>query len=360
MKAAICREFGAPLSIEEIELDPPGRGEVRLRVAACSICHSDISFMKGYWGRQPPFLLGHEIAGVVEEAGPEAAGLAPGDRVVATLVKSCGNCPSCERDLEVLCETPPPSGGGPRDAGGKPVPALMNTGGFAEAVVVHHRQCIAIPDDLPFDTASLLGCGVITGFGAATRVGKVQAGESVGVVGVGGVGVNALIAARIAGAASIIAIDTAAAREGLFREMGATGYIDPAGGNAVGDALRANGGKGLDIVLVATGAPGAVEDAVDMARPGGRVVVMGMPKDGDLARIDLMRLANEAKTIAGTKMGAAMIREDIPRLIGLHRAGEYNLDRLVSHRYPFAEINTAIETAMAPDSARVVVEFGIG
>ena len=361
MQAAICRAFNAPLSIEDVELGPPGDGEIRLGVAACSICHSDISFMRGDWGGQPPFLLGHEIAGVVEEAGPGVEGFPPGDRVIATLVKSCGRCPSCLDGLEALCEAPPPaSGGGVRDAGGREVAVLMNTGGFAEAAVVHQRQCHAIPDDLPFAPASLLGCGVITGFGAATRVGGIKAGESVGVIGAGGVGINALQAARVSGAGTILAIDTAASREAFFREMGATGYIDPAGGGAVEAALEATGGRGLDIVLVGVGSPRAVEDALGMVRRGGRVVVMGMPADGDPARLDLLALAGDSKTIAGTKMGSAMIREDIPRLLDLHRSGAIDLDRLVSHRYPFAEINAAVETAMAPDSARVVVEFGAG
>lgn len=361
MLAAVCRTFDAPLSIENVELGPPGDGEIRLKVAACSICHSDIRFLKGEWGGEPPFLLGHEIAGVVEETGSGIEGFAAGDRVIATLVKSCGQCPSCRNDLEVQCETPPgAAGGGASAEDGGAIPVLMNTGGFAEAVVVHHRQCHPIPDDLPFDTACLIGCGVITGFGAATRVGRIEAGESVGVIGVGGVGINALQAARVSGAGKILAIDTAAAREGLFREMGATSYIDPSKGDSVEAAKQANGGKGLDIVLVGVGAPSVVESAINMIRPGGRVVVMGMPAIDDPLELDLLTLVDDAKSIIGTKMGSAMIREDIPKLIELHRQGGFILDRLVSHRYPFAEINTAIETAMSPESARVVVEFGIG
>ena len=358
MKAAICRSLNSPLSIEDVELGPPGKDEVRLNVAACSICHSDLSFMRGDWGRNPPFLLGHEIAGVVETAGQNVTGLTVGDRVVATLIKSCGHCACCEDNLEVLCTTPPPAEGGgistPEDGA---IDVLMNTGGFAEQVVVHQRQCIIIPDEMSFEAASLLGCGVITGYCAATRVGKIKPGESVAVAGVGGVGINAIQAARIAGAETILAIDTDSSKEALFREMGATGYINPLEGDAIKAVHEANNGQGLDIVLVGVGSSRVIENAIGMIRSGGRVVIMGMPASDDLATLDLGVLANDAKSLIGTKMGSAMIREDIPKLIELYQQGEIHLDSLISHRYPFDDINTAIETALKPGSSRVVILF---
>lgn len=360
MKAAICREFNAPLSLEEITLDGPGPDEIQIRLAACSICHSDISFLNGDWGGEPPFLLGHEIAGVVITTGEAVTAFKPGDRVIATLMKSCGECPSCQNELEAICATPPAaSGGGLTDSGGAAVVKMMNTGGFAEEVVVHQRQCIALPDSMGFDIASLLGCGVITGYGAAIRVGKIQPGESVGVVGAGGVGINALQAARIAGAGTILAIDTDASKRDLFLEIGATGYINPADGDTVTAIRAANNGEALDIVLVGVGSSRVIESAIDMVRKGGRVIIMGMPASDDLASIDLSMIANDAKTITGTKMGSAMIREDIPKLIALYQQGEIHLDRLISHRYPLEEINTAIEMARQPGSARVVIEFDL-
>lgn len=358
MKAAICREFNQDLSIENVTLGAPGGLDVHIRVAACSICHSDISFMKGNWGGDLPFLLGHEIAGTVESVGEEVTAFKAGDRVVATLMRSCGSCPSCSDALEAVCEDVPSlAGGGITDSTGKGVTSLMNTGGFAEEVMVHERQCIAIPDEMGFDIASLLGCGVITGFGAALRVAKITAGEKVGVIGAGGVGINAIQAARIAEASTIIAIDTATEKEQLFRDMGATDFIDPLNGDAVENVRRRTDGRGLDAVLVGVGSARAVESAVDMVRPGGRVIVMGMPATGDLASLDLSALAAEAKTITGTKMGSAMIREDIPKLIKWHQEGRINLKKLISHHYPFEDINTAIQTAMQPGAARVVVEF---
>ena len=358
MKAAVCREFGAPLSLENVAIAAPEGQAMKVKINACAICHSDITYMQGGWGGTPPLLFGHEAAGTVMETGNGVTAFAEGDRVVVTLMRSCGTCPSCGDDLEAICATPPAINDTIiTDNANAAVMPAMNTGAFAEEVLVHERQCIAIPDELGFDAASLLGCGVITGFGAVTRVGKVQPGEAVAVIGTGGIGINAIQAARIAGASTLVAIDTADDKAPLARKLGATDFINPMTDDAQARVMDITGGKGLDAVFVGVGASKAIESAVPMIRAGGRIVIMGMPASGDLAAIDASDLAGSAKTIIGTKMGSAMIRDDIPKLIALHQQGEIALDELISHRFTFDEINAAIEMAISPQSSRVVITF---
>ena len=315
--------------------------------------------MRGYWGGTLPLVFGHEAAGVVIETGDDATSFQVGDRVVVTLMRSCGACPACGDDLEAICATPPSiTAPALKDKGENPIPVAMNSGAFAEQVLVHERQCIAIPDDLGFDAASLLGCGVITGFGAVSRVGNVTAGETVIVIGTGGVGINAIQAARIRGASTIIAIDIADDKEALVRRLGATDFINPNNTDAQDAVMAITEGKGADAAFVAVGASAVIAGAVPMVRSGGRVVIMGMPASDDLVAVDAADLAGSAKTIIGTKMGSAMIREDIPMLIDLYQKGELELDGLISHRFDFDQINDAIDTASQPSSLRVVVNFG--
>lgn len=349
MKAAVCRSFGQPLTFENLTLNKPLGKALRIGVGASAICHSDITYMEGGWGGTPPILFGHEAAGVVLECGDEVTAFTPGDRVVITLMRSCGSCPSCGRELEAVCETPPSIGTDlVQDENSKPIAAAMNSGTFAEEVLVHERQCIAIPDEMGFDVAALLGCGVITGVGSVMRVGKVQPGERVVVVGVGGVGVNAIQAAKIAGASEIVAVDTDASKRDLALSVGATGFCNP---------IEDTPPEGYDAVFCAVGAARVIEQAIAMARTGGRIIIMGMPRDDDPLSLNMSEFAGDAKTVIGSKMGAAMIREDIPRIIDWYQQGKIDLDRLISHRYPFEEINTALETAKNQGSMRVVLNF---
>jgi len=358
MRAAICRSFNAPLSIEDVTIAPTSGQALKVRVEACAICHSDVSYLRGYWGGTPPLVFGHEAAGTVMEIGDDVAGFAVGDRVIVTLMRSCGHCSTCQQDLEAICATPPQIASPVlTDQSNQPVITAMNSGAFAEEVLVHERQCIAIPDSLNFDVASLLGCGVITGFGAVTRVGKVQAGESVIVTGTGGVGINAIQAARISGATTIIAIDIAEDKQDLVRRLGATHFINPSKTDALDAVMAITKGKGVDAAFVAVGASKAIAAAVPMIRTGGRVVILGMPASDDLVAIDASDVAGSAKTIIGTKMGSAMIREDIPMLIDLYQSGQLELDALISDRFDFDDINDAIDKAYAPSSLRVVIQF---
>jgi S-(hydroxymethyl)glutathione dehydrogenase/alcohol dehydrogenase len=358
MKAAICREFDRPLSLEDVSIADPIGHAIKVEIKACAICHSDITYMRGGWGGTLPLLLGHEAAGIVTEIGAKASSFKVGDRVVVTLMRSCGACQPCGVDLEAACVTPPTINDIIiTDSNGKTVTTAMNTGAFAEQVLVHERQCIAIPDDLSFDEAALLGCGVITGFGAVMRVGKIKLGESVAILGIGGIGINCLQAARIAGASQIIAIDTAEAKEALARKLGATDFINPLQSDAVKSIIEATDGARVDAVFVAVGTSKAVETAARMIKAGGRIIMVGIPPNGDLAAIDMGSFVQYSKTIIGTKMGAAMIREDIPKLIALHQKGTIDLTKLISHRFHIDDINDAINMAVSPDAQRVVVTF---
>ncbi len=356
-KAAICRQFDSPLSFEEVDIAPATGHAMKVKIEACAICHSDITYMRGGWGGSPPLLFGHEAAGTILETGHDVTSFRPGDRVVVTLMRSCGTCPSCADELEAICAAPPTIDAHITDSDSNAVIPAMNTGAFAEEVLVHERQCIAIPDSLGFEEASLLGCGVITGFGAVSRVANVQSGETLAVIGVGGIGINAIQAARLAKAKTIMAIDTAADKAALIREVGATDFINPMTEDALAAVMAATDGKGLDYVFVGVGASKAIESALPMVRAGGTIVIMGMPHSDDLAQIDMADLSGSAKTIIGTKMGSAMIRDDIPKLIAHHENGTIELSRLISHRFTFDNLNEAIEMAASPQSSRVVVTF---
>ena len=215
MKAAVCREFGKPLVIEEVNLADEGPGEVRVKIAAVAICHSDITYADGGWGGTLPAIFGHECAGVVERVGQGVTTVKPGDTVVVTLIRSCGHCHGCSRGMPVTCSTQfPLDAKSPiTDAKGNSIVQSMRTGGFAEYVVVHESQCVSVPTSIPAPSASLLACGVITGFGAVTNTAKVTPGSHVVVIGTGGVGLNSIQGAHVSGARSVIAVDIADNKE---------------------------------------------------------------------------------------------------------------------------------------------------
>jgi S-(hydroxymethyl)glutathione dehydrogenase/alcohol dehydrogenase len=330
MRAAVCREFGAPLRLEEVELAPPGPGEVRVRVDACGICHSDVAYADGAWGGALPAVYGHEAAGVVLETGPDVDGVEPGRAVVVSLVRSCGRCELCARGLPALCDASflldahSPLGGGEIAQG-------MRVGAFAEEVVVHESQAVPVPDGVPLDRACLLACAVATGWGAVTRDARVEPGASVAVIGTGGVGLNCVQAAAYAGADTIVAVDLSPAKLEAALAFGATD---------VGDVSGA-----ADYVFVAAASGAAFEQGLRMLRRGGTLVAVGMPPSGVVAAFDPADLAHNGQRIVGSKMGSTRPAEDIPALAELYRAGRLKLDELISGRYPLDAVNDAIASA---------------
>lgn len=357
--AAVCREQGQPLSVEEVVLASPRAGEVEVRVVACGICHSDISYLDGAWDAVLPAVYGHEAAGVVARVGPDVTGVEPGQRVLVTLVRSCGRCFFCGHGEPALCESsfPLDESGPLTTPGGEPIVQGFRTGAFAERVVVHESQVVAIPAELPFDCASLLACGVITGFGAVANTARVASGESVVVVGTGGVGLNSVQAAALAGAQPIVAVDLDESKLRAARAFGATHTINPKQ-EVARDAVHAlTGGRGADYVFVTVGAASAMESGMDLVRRGGDLVVVGMTASGVTARYDPSELAHDGRSILGSKLGSTLPAVDVPRLAELYSQGRLMLDELITGRYPLEQINEAVASTVAGGALRNVLVF---
>ncbi|MEX2202133.1 MAG: Zn-dependent alcohol dehydrogenase [Dongiaceae bacterium] len=359
MKAAICIGFGQDLVIEDIALAPPGPGELRVKLGACAICHSDIFYIQGAWGGDLPAVYGHEAAGTVIECGAGVRHVAPGDRVVVTLIRSCGHCHYCTQGSTVLCESEfALDRRGPlARADGTPLHQGLRTGAFAEEVVVDASQVVTVPDDLPFDVASLLACGVITGVGAVVNDAAVPPGSSVVVIGTGGVGLNAVQGAQLAGAAPIIAIDLAAPKRDAARRFGATHTIDPRGEDAVAVVRSLTGGRGADYVFVTVGAKPAFEQGFGLLAKGGTLVVVGMPATGVMAEFDPGSFAAFGQRMIGSKMGSARVDIDVPKLVALYGEGRIKLDELITGRYPLEGINAAIAGVTRGEALRNVILF---
>ena len=361
MKAAVCRAFGAPLVIEEVSLRPPAGSEIEVQVAACAICHSDIHYMEGAWGGRLPAVYGHEAAGIVRAVGPQVTGLAPGDHVAVTLLRSCGRCHYCMSGRPHLCEAAfPLDAASPiTGAGGEPIAQAMKTGAFAEAVLVEQSQVVKLPDAIGFDVASLLSCGVLTGFGAVVNTAQVPFGASVAVIGTGGVGLNCLQGAAISGAYPVIAIDIAAAKLEAARGFGASHVVDAAAGDTA-DAVRGiTGGRGADYVFVSVGSTAALEQGLSLLADGGALVVVGMPPSGVMSTYEPVNLAYRSQRIIGSRMGSARLAVDLPRLVEAYRQGRLKLDELITGRYPLERINEAIDSARRGNALRNVIVFDL-
>ena len=361
IQAAVCRRFGEPLSIENLRLDPPADGEVRVRVLASSICHSDITYMDGGWGGELPAVFGHEAAGVVTDIGPavRSADLGAGDRVLVSLLRSCGRCACCEAGVPTQCVTEFPIDSAPRlsDAAGRPVRAGLRVGGFAESVVVDASQVVKIPAHVSDDAACLVSCGVMTGFGAAINTAEVRVGDSVAVIGCGGVGLNCVQGAALAGALPLVAIDVTGDKLEQARAFGATETINSTEEDAVGRAHAMTEGRGFDVVMTAVGSARVIEQALPLLAPDGALVVVGMPPDDERVALKATELAHFGQQILGCKMGGARLRIDVPKLFRLYRSGRLELDELISSRRPLSAINESIELSRHSRDLRHVIVF---
>jgi Zn-dependent alcohol dehydrogenase len=352
----VCHRFQAPLVVEDVDLQGPADGEVKVKVAAVGICHSDITFIDGLWGGDVPAIYGHEVAGVVDEVGAGVE-LRPGAHVVVTLVRSCGKCFFCARGAPTQCE-----GTFAIDqrhpitlAGGAPVKQGLRVAGFAEFVTVHASQVVPIEASVPFESACLVSCAVATGVGAVRNTAQVQAGDSVVVVGAGGVGLNSIQGAAIAGARKVIAIDVSDSRLASARTFGATDVINSTKVNPR-DAVRGmTDGRGADVTLIASGSPAAIEVGLRLARRAGTVVIVGITATGETVPVDAGELADSALRVLGSKMGAIRPQVDIPEMVELYKSGRLKLDELVTARYPLEEINQAIEVARRGAGIRTVI-----
>ncbi len=359
MKAAVCREFQKPLVIEEVELAPPRTGEVLVKLAACAICHSDILYAEGAWGGDLPAVYGHEASGIVETVGHGVTSVKPGDHVLVTLIRSCGACHYCTQGEIVLCETAFPLDKQTplhtRD--GQPVAHGLRTAAFAESVVVEASQLAPIPRDVPLESACVLSCGVITGLGAVVNTARVQSGSSVAVLGTGGVGLNSVQGAAIAGAEKVIALDLADSKLEASLGFGATHTVNVERENAKKAVFGITGGRGVDYLFVTVGAKNAIEQGFRLLGRGGTLVVVGMTANGVKIEFDSCKFAAIEQRLLGSKMGSTRLVTDIPRYISLYQQGRLKLDELISGRYPLEHINEAIAEVNQGNALRNIIVF---
>ena len=354
--AAVCTAFNAPLEIEELELGPPGAGEIEVKLEAVAICHSDISYAEGIWGGDLPAVYGHEASGRITRLGDGVSGLSEGDRVVVTLIRSCGQCTNCASGKPTICEN---QGGRPspiQRADGTPVVQAMNCGAFADHVVVHQSQVVALPETLPPEAVCLLACGVITGIGAVVNAGRLRAGEDVVVIGAGGVGLNAIQGAKIAGARRIVAVDMSEEKLETAKEFGATHGVLGSLKSPWKAAMKALG-KGADVVAVTVGAIPAYDQAMRYLGWGGRMVMVGMPASGAMAQYEPVVPAFTGQQMVGSKMGDVVISRDIPWMADLYEQGRLKLDELVSGTWTLDQINEAIADTKTGGARRNVILF---
>lgn len=358
MKAAVCYAFDKPLVVEEVEIDPPQQGEVKVKLAATAICHSDVHLVRGEWGGDLPVVAGHESAGVIEAVGAGVTTVKPGDHVVVSLLRSCGRCFYCTTGAPYNCngEFALNTQSRLRNQRGEKLHHGINTASFAEYTIVDQTQCVKIPDEIPLDCAALLACGVITGLGAVTNTAKIAPRSSVAVIGVGGVGLNSIQGAALSGARMIIAIDRLDNKLAAARTFGATHTVNATAEDAVQAVQQLTDSQGVDYAFVTVGNASAVTQAFEMIRSGGTVVVVGLPEAKATAAINIHRLIGE-RHIVGSPMGSTRLSVDAPRLVTLYQQGKLKLDELITKRYPLAEINEAITSMERGEALRNVIIF---
>ena len=372
VRAAVLETIGLPapythslpLKIRNVELDPPGAGEVLIRVHAAGLCHSDLSVISGDRPRPVPMVLGHESAGEVLECGPGVTDLAPGDRVVLVFMPSCGGCMPCAEGRPALCEPGAASNGagtllsGARRIrlNGQPVYHHVGVSCFAEQAVVSRRSCVKITADLSHAEAALFGCAVLTGVGAVINTARVQAGSTVAVLGLGGVGFSALLAAVASGAREVVALDLSDAKLALARELGATATFNAARPDAA-DEVRALTRGGVDFAFEMAGAIPAMELAWRITRRGGSTVSAGLPHPDKRFALPPVQLVAEERTLRGSYIGSAVPARDIPRYIEMYQRGKLPVDRLMGETLLLDDINRGFDRLATGQAMRDVVLF---
>lgn len=361
MKAAVCYEFAQPLVVEEVEIDSPQRGEVKVRMAATAICHSDIHFIDGERAAPPPLVLGHEGAGVVEEIGPDVTLVQVGDRVALSLLRQCGRCYFCTIGMPYHCEGQFALATESRLRNRHGVSLRdgeLGASAFAEEAIVDQSQLVIVPDDIPLDRACLLACGVITGAGAVINTAAVRPGSSVVVIGAGGVGLNAIQGAQLIGANPIIALDTIPSKLAAAVQFGATHTIEVGKDDAVGAIRALTGGRGADYAFVTVGTDTAVAAGFDVIRVAGTLVLVGLPAPGATVPFPIREFAWAGQRVLGSCMGSTRLSVDLPHYVELYRQGRLKLDELITQRYPLRRINEAIEAVRRGEARRNVIVFG--
>ena len=371
-RTAVLRQMGAarpyadsrPLTIETVTLDAPGPGEVRVAIKAAGLCHSDLSVINGDRPRPLPMALGHEAAGVVEALGDGVTDLNIGDHVVMVFMPSCGHCDPCAGGRPALCETGAAAngkgelltGGTRLHADAEPLNHHLGCSAFAGHAVVSRRSLVRIDDDLPFEEAALFGCAVLTGVGAVVNTAAVKAGQSVVVVGLGGVGLASVLGALASGASPVVAVDLSEDKLALARSLGAVQTVNAADPDAV-DQVRALTRGGADFVFEMAGSVRALEAAWKMTRRGGTTVTAGLPPPDAALAVNVVSLVGEERTLKGSYIGTCVPSRDIPRYVALYRQGRLPVDRLMSGTIALDDINAGFDRLHAGEVVRLVVTF---
>lgn len=359
MRAAILFAPGTPLSIEDVSVDLPAAHEVLILTAAVGVCRSDLHFVDGVYPHALPTIPGHEAAGVVEAVGSEVRGLKVGDHVVTCLSAFCGQCEFCVTGRMSLCidaSVRRPKGAPPRlSLGNRPVAQMLNLSAFAEQMLVHEHACVAIDRDMPLDRACLLGCAVTTGAGAVFNTADVSPGETVCVIGCGGIGLAAVNAARIAGAGKIIALDPVGEKRALASKLGATHTVDALSETAADEVVAISRG-GVHHAIEAVGRPQSAATAVKVLRRGGTATILGMLPPTEQVGLSAMDLLS-GKRLQGGLMGSNRFPVDLPRLVDFYQRGLLDLDTIIAERLPLERINDAFDELRKGDATRSVVVF---
>jgi S-(hydroxymethyl)glutathione dehydrogenase / alcohol dehydrogenase len=359
MKAAMMRALHAPLTIEEIDIGAPAPHEVLVRTAATGVCHSDLHVLEGSIPTPLPTVLGHEPAGIVEAIGAEVREFRPGDHVIGCLSAFCGYCEYCLGGRPNLCggaaTVRGPDEGARLSKGGAPIAQFAHLSAFAERMLVHEHALVKIRTDMPLDRAALIGCGVTTGLGAALNTAKVRPGSSVAVIGCGGVGLAIIQGSRIAGAGRIIAVDTAAWKLDLARQVGATDGVNAADNPAARVVDMTSGG--VDYGFEAIGLPATVRDALRMTRKGGTMIMVGVVPVGTNVELPGADIVMRGKSILGSMMGSNRFRVDMPRYVEWYLNGTLKLDEMISARLALHQVNDALEALRQGTAARSVLVF---
>ena len=369
-KAAVLHEVGRPrpyaetrpLLVETLELDPPGAGEVLVRIGAAGLCHSDLSVVNGDRPRPVPMALGHEAAGEVAEVGPGVDDLLPGDHVVMIFVPSCGHCLPCTEGRPALCEPGARANGvGALLSGarrlhleGREVHHHMGVSAFAQYAVCSRHSLVKIDNDLPLEEAALFGCAVLTGVGAVVNTARLAPGSSVAIAGLGGVGLNALLGARLAGAERIVAVDILDDKLALARQLGATDTFNAAEEGAV-EAIRAATGGGVDYAFEMAGSVKAMDLCYRVTRRGGTTVTAGLSHPDHRFEVQHVSLVAEERTVKGSYIGSCVPLRDVPRYIALYRQGRLPVDRLMSARLTLEQINEGFDRLAEGHTVRQII-----
>lgn len=371
IKAAVLEEIGRPgpygetrpLTVAEIDLAGPADGEVLLRVSAAGLCHSDLSVINGDRPRQIPMVLGHESAGVVEAVGPGVERFRPGDHVITVFVPSCGHCQSCMGGRPALCEPGAAAngaglliGGSRLSRGEEQIYHMTGVSCFAEYATVSQNSLIKIDPEVSLDIAALMGCAVLTGAGAVFNTGDVKPGCSTAVIGLGGVGLAAVMAARVAGAEKILAVDILPEKLEIAKSLGATHIVDAGSADAAGQIRELTAG-GVDVGLDFTGNVKALRLAYDATRRGGVTITAGLPHPKAVLEIPAVGLTGEERTLKGSYLGSGVPSRDIPRFLALHKQGRLPVERLMTHKIALEDINEAFDRLQSGQAIRQVIDF---